>query len=49
MLGATETERKSRAVFDRLDLAIGVGFFAGCSREILSSSPSSTLIMTVFR
>jgi hypothetical protein len=29
-----------------LGLASGVGFVAGCLREILSSSPSSTLIMT---
>jgi hypothetical protein len=48
-LGSTETERKSPAVLGRLALAVGVGFFAGWSREILPSSPSSTLIMTVSR
>jgi hypothetical protein len=26
-----------------------VGFFAGCSREVLPNSPLSNLIMTVFR
>jgi hypothetical protein len=47
MLGASETARKSPPVFDRLGLAIGVGFFAGCSRGVLPNSPLSTLIMTV--
>jgi hypothetical protein len=49
MLGAIETARKSPAVFDRLGLAIGVGFFAECSREILRSSCFSTLIVAAFR
>ena len=49
MLGASETARKSPPLFGRLGLAIGVGFFAGCSRGVLPNSPLSTLIMTVFR
>jgi hypothetical protein len=49
MLGASETARKSPPVFDRLGLAIGVGFFAACSRGVLPNSPLSNLIMTVFR
>jgi hypothetical protein len=49
MLGASETARKSPPVFDRLGVAIGVDFFAGCSRGVLPNSPLSTLIMTVFR
>jgi len=39
-LGAISTARKSPVLFGRLCLAIGAGFFAGCSREILPSSPS---------
>jgi hypothetical protein len=49
MLGAIETERKSMAAFTRLRIAIGVGFFAARSREILSSSLPNTLIMATFR
>jgi hypothetical protein len=49
MLGAIATARKSPALFGRLGLAIGVGLFAGCSRENLPSSPTSTLIMTALR
>jgi hypothetical protein len=49
MLGASETARKSPPLFDRLGLAIGAGFFAGCSRGVVPNSPLSTLIMTVFR
>jgi hypothetical protein len=49
MLGAIETARKSPALFDRLGLTVGVGFFAECSREILPSNRFSTLIMTAFR
>jgi hypothetical protein len=49
MLGASETARKSPPLFDRLGLAIGVGFFAGYSRGVLPNSPLSNLIMTVFR
>ena len=41
--------RKSPVLFGRLCLAIGAGFFAGCSREILPSSPFRTLIMTAFQ
>jgi hypothetical protein len=48
MPGASETARKSPPAFDRLGLAIGVGFFAGCSRGVLPKSPFSTLIMTLF-
>jgi hypothetical protein len=49
MHGAIETARKSPGLPGRLGLATGVGFFAGCSREILLSNPSSTLIMMAFR
>ena len=45
MPGAISTARKSPLLFDRLSAAIGVGFFAGCSREISPSSTCSTLIM----
>jgi hypothetical protein len=48
MRGASETARKSPLVFDRLGLTIGVGFFAGCSREAVPNNFLSTLIMTVF-
>jgi hypothetical protein len=47
MPGASETARKSAPVFDRLAIAIGVGFFTGCSRGLSPNSPLSTLIMTV--
>jgi hypothetical protein len=47
MLGASETARKSPPVFDRLAIAIGVGFFTGCSRGFSPNRPLSTLIMTV--
>jgi hypothetical protein len=47
MLGASETARKLPPVFDGLGLAIGAGFFVGCSRGVLPNSPLSTLIMTV--
>ena len=47
MLGASETARKSPPVFDRLAIAIGVAFFAGCSRRFSPNSPLSTLIMMV--
>jgi hypothetical protein len=47
-LGAISTARKS-PVLGRFSLAIGVGLFAACSREILPSSPFSILIMTAFR
>jgi hypothetical protein len=47
MLGASETARKSPPVFDRLAIAIGVGFFTGCSRGFSPNSPLSILIMTV--
>src|ERR1700733_2913278 len=45
-LGAISTARKSPVLFDLLAFALGAGFFAGSSREILSSSFFSTLIMT---
>lgn len=50
-LGAIEAARKSAAVLAwfGLGLAGGERFLAGRRREILSISPSSTLIMTTFR
>src|ERR1700690_4438564 len=45
-LGAISTARKSPVRFDRLGFPFRAGFFAGSLREILSSSPFSTLIMT---
>jgi len=49
MLGAISTARKSPVLFDCLGLATGLGVFAGCLREIVPSSPFSTLIMTSFQ
>jgi hypothetical protein len=48
-LGAISTARKSPVLGRRFSLVIDVGLFAACSREILPSSPFSTLIMTAFR
>jgi hypothetical protein len=46
--GAIETARKSTAGTDRLDVAIGVGFFGAWLLESFSTSSSSTLIMTAY-
>jgi hypothetical protein len=49
LLGAISTVRKSPVLLGRFSLAIGLGLSAGCSREILPSSPFSSSITTACR